>query len=138
MKDLPVAPPTDETRANTEPAVARLIEITKSNQQARAAMLDWLRTEFEIPVPGQKLEEFAALDADAFIDEVRKRRPKRAPRLSPAAQHDLRAAYAEQATPVQTRRQEALILERRLSDLVNAAYGVTPAEIELLRSTAPP
>jgi len=29
-------------------------------------------------------------------------------------------------------------LEREISDLVNAAYGLTPAEIALLWQTAPP
>ena len=33
---------------------------------------------------------------------------------------------------------EAAGLERRLSDLVNAAYSLTPEEIELLWRTAPP
>ncbi len=33
---------------------------------------------------------------------------------------------------------EALTLEHELSDLVNAAYGLTPAEIELMWDTAPP
>jgi hypothetical protein len=33
---------------------------------------------------------------------------------------------------------ETLKLERTLSDLVNPAYGLTPAEIELLWKTAPP
>ena len=31
-----------------------------------------------------------------------------------------------------------LELERQVSDLVNAAYGLTPAEIELMWATAPP
>jgi hypothetical protein len=31
-----------------------------------------------------------------------------------------------------------LELERTLSDLVNQAYGLTPAEIELMWKTAPP
>jgi hypothetical protein len=31
-----------------------------------------------------------------------------------------------------------LILERTLSDLVNQAYGLTPAEIDLLWQTSPP
>jgi hypothetical protein len=35
-------------------------------------------------------------------------------------------------------RAEAARLERRLSDLVNAAYGLTGAEIDLLWRTAPP
>jgi hypothetical protein len=33
---------------------------------------------------------------------------------------------------------EAQQLERRLSALVNAAYGLTPEEVELLWRTAPP
>jgi hypothetical protein len=33
---------------------------------------------------------------------------------------------------------DALTLERTLSDLVNQAYGLTPAEIALLWQTAPP
>ena len=138
MEQLPIAPASDETRQAVEPAVARLIEITKSNQQARADMLDWLRTEFSVETPGQKLEAFAALDADAFVEEVRKRRPRVPGRLGPGALSELRAGYYEQATPVQQRRSEARELERRLSDLVNQAYGLTPEEVELLWATAPP
>lgn len=33
---------------------------------------------------------------------------------------------------------ETETLERRLSDLVNAAYGLTPADIDLMWRTAPP
>jgi hypothetical protein len=33
---------------------------------------------------------------------------------------------------------ETLALERTLSDLVNQAYALTPAEIALMRQTAPP
>jgi hypothetical protein len=135
---LPIAPPTDEMRAEAEPAVERLVEITSSEQEARRDMLDWLRTEFGAERPGQKLEYFASLDADAFVEEVRKRRPRSAGRLSPAAIRDLRSGYTEMATPVRDGRAEAAELERRLSDLVNQAYGLTPEEVDLLWSTAPP
>jgi hypothetical protein len=118
---LPIAPPTDAIRAEVEPAVERLIAITRANQEARRDTLDWLRTEFGVEVPGQKLEGFAALDEAAFIEEVRKRRPKSAGKLSPAALRALRDGYTEQATPVQQRQAEALRLERRLADLVNQA-----------------
>ena len=40
--------------------------------------------------------------------------------------------------PVREERAEAAKLERRLSDLVNQAYGLTPEEVDLLWSTAPP
>ena len=95
-------------------------------------------TEFAVETPGQKLEAFAALDEAAFVEEVRKRRPKSAGKLTPAALRALRDGYVEQATPVQQRQAEALRLERRLADLVNQAYGLTPEEIDLLWRTAPP
>ena len=50
----------------------------------------------------------------------------------------LREGYAEQGAPVQQRQAEALKLERRLADLVNQAYGLTPEEVDLLWRTAPP
>nr|MDP9488562.1 hypothetical protein [Actinomycetota bacterium] len=82
--------------------------------------------------------DFAALDVDAFVEEVRKRRPKGAGRLTPGALRDLKAGYEEQATPVREARVEAARLERRLSDLVNEAYCLMPEEVDLLWQTAPP
>jgi len=93
---------------------------------------------YMVDAPGQRLEEFARLDADAFIAEVRKRRPEAAGALTPATLKALKSGYAEQATPLRRRHAEAAVLERALSDLVNAAYGLTPTEIDLLWATAPP
>jgi TaqI-like C-terminal specificity domain len=138
MVDLPIAPPSDVARAEAGPAVERLIAITRADQDARRVTLDWLRTEFSVETPGQRLEAFATLDADTFVDEVRKRRPRVAGRLSPGALSALRSGYMEQGTPVRQRRTESIILEQRLSDLVNRAYGLTPEEVGLLWATAPP
>lgn len=135
---LPIAPPTDEARLEAEGAVERLISLAAASQEARREMLDWLRVEFGVEKPGQKLHDFAALDADTFVDEVRKRRPKGAGRLTPGALRDLRSGYGETANPVREARDEAAGLERRLSDLVNEAYGLTPEEVDLLWNTAPP
>lgn len=104
METLPIAPPNDEIRAEVEPAVARLIALTQQDQTTRHELLDWLRTEFAIETPGQKLTEFAALNADVFVEEVRKRRPKTAARLSPTGLRDLRAGYGDLATPMKQRR----------------------------------
>lgn len=134
---LPVVPPTDEMRAEAEGTVGRLVEITRSGQEARQTALDWLSVEFGVERPGQKLEGIAALGADAFVEEVRKHRPRSAGRLTPAALRDLRAGYAETAAPAREGRAEAAALERRLSELVNRAYGLTDEEVALLRSTAP-
>lgn len=138
MDKLPIAEPTDEAREEVEGAAGRLVEIRGAEHEVRRETLDWLRVEFGVEKPGQKLEDFAALTGEAFIEEVRKRRPKSAPRLTPAALSELRTVYTEQATPLQDGRAEAAKLERRISDLVNAAYGLTEAEVDLLWRTAPP
>jgi hypothetical protein len=138
VERIPIAPISDDVIAEVEPAVARLIAIAQADQEARRDTLDWLRSEFGIEQAGQKLAELGSLSADEFIVEVKKRRPKSAGTLTPAGLKALRAGYVEQATPVQQRAHEALTLERRLSDLVNAAYGLTPEDIDLLWRTAPP
>ncbi len=138
VETIPIAPPTDAQRAEVEPAVLRLIAITKADQQARRDTLDWLHTEFEIATPGQKLEVFSTLDEASFIEEVRKRRPKSLGKLTPAGLRALRDGYSEQARPIQERSREALGLERRLAAIVNEAYGLTPEEVDLLWRTAPP
>ncbi len=138
METLPIAQPTDSIRAETEQAVARLIAMTRAGHEARQLLFDWLRTEFEVAEPGKRLENVLEMEPQVFVDEVRKRRPRAAQKLTPAALRDLRAGYTEQVTPLQQDRAEAGILERRISDLVNSAYGLTPAEIALLWTTAPP
>ena len=50
----------------------------------------------------------------------------------------MREEYTRTIAPARTLAAEALTLERTLSDLVNQAYGLTPAEIDLMWQTAPP
>jgi hypothetical protein len=138
IETLPIALPTDAIRSETEQAVARLITLTQATQEARQFVLDWLRIEFGVQEPGKRLEHFFALDWQAFVDEVRKRRPKKASRLTPATLKDLQAGYTEQFVLVQRSRNEAEALEHRLSELVNAAYGLTSEEVALVWETAPP
>jgi hypothetical protein len=138
MEKLPIARPTDEVREEVEEVVGRLISLSGHVRDARRDFLDWLRVEFGVEKPGQKLEAFADLDPDAFVGEVRKRRPKSGGRLTPASLRDLRSGYEEGAAPVREARAEAAELENRLSDLVNETYGLTSEEVDLLWSTAPP
>jgi hypothetical protein len=135
---LPIAVPTDEIRSEVEPAVGQLIEITKTDQLATRELLDWLRIEHGIDKPGQALENFHCLDSDRFAQEVKKRRPGTAGSFSPSALKELRSVFEEYAAPAQHRRAEALRLERRISDLVNKAYGLTDEEIDLMWKTATP
>ncbi|AFY59272.1 Eco57I restriction-modification methylase domain-containing protein [Synechococcus sp. PCC 6312] len=134
---LPIPPTTDEIKSQIEPKVSRLIELTKQNQASHREVYDWLQTEQAILKLGQKLENFANLDGDQFVQEVRIRKPK-GTSLNPKALKELRDVYQDYAPQIQARNAEALTLEIQLSDLVNQAYGLTPEEIDLMWKTAPP
>jgi hypothetical protein len=69
--------------------------------------------------------------------EVKKARGRSKP-LSVAEVKRLKEEHAASVVPLQTLAGEATTLEARVSDLVNAAYGLTPEEIALMWQTAPP
>ncbi|MBL8793751.1 MAG: hypothetical protein JNM56_07600 [Planctomycetia bacterium] len=50
----------------------------------------------------------------------------------------LREEHGRTIEPARLLATEVLTLERQISDLVNAAYGLTPDEIQLMWDTAPP
>ncbi len=58
--------------------------------------------------------------------------------VTAAGIHALRAEYTRRIEPARALAAETLKLERTLSDLVNQAYALTPAEIDLMWKTAPP
>ncbi|WP_220750483.1 MULTISPECIES: Eco57I restriction-modification methylase domain-containing protein [Jannaschia] len=104
---------------------------------ATIAIQDWLRLEFGLEKPGTALGKPHLLDADAFIAAVRKALPKRQ-RLSAADIQRLKQEHADTVQPARDAATQALALEHQLSDLVNAAYGLTPEEVKLMWDTAPP
>lgn len=69
--------------------------------------------------------------------EVKKARGRSKP-LTVAELRRLKEEHTTTITPLQTLATEAQTLESRISDLVNAAYGLTPDEIKLMWDTAPP
>jgi hypothetical protein len=115
----------------------RLIEIKSRKQQTRRTLLDWLRVEYAVEKPSNKLLAVADLDSDNWAGEVKRIRGKELP-LTAAGVHALRDEYTRTIEPTRALAAETLDLERTLSDLVNQAYGLTPAEIELTWKTAPP
>ncbi|HQU46626.1 MAG TPA: Eco57I restriction-modification methylase domain-containing protein [Pirellulales bacterium] len=115
----------------------RLIQICEQRQSVRRTLLDWLRVEHEIEKPSQKLQSPFDLDSDAFVSEVKKARARKNP-LSAAGLRSLRDEHERTIEPARRLAAEALSLEHCLSDLVNAAYGLTPDEVALMWSTAPP
>ena len=100
-------------------------------------MLDWLRVEYGIEKPSNKLLALTDLDSNTWVGEVKRIRGKKQP-LSSAGLHALRDEYTRTIEPARSLAAETLTLERTLSDLVNQAYGLTPAEIALMWKTAPP
>jgi len=98
---------------------------------------DWLRLEFGLEKAADALSKPHDLDADGFAAAVRKALPK-SRKLSSAEIARLKQEHASTVEPARRAAREALALERRLSDLVNAAYGLTPDEVALMWKTAPP
>ena len=137
MESLPIATPTDEIRAEVEAVATGLIDITKARQEAGGMLLDWLRMEYDLEKPGKKLQNPFDLDSDAFVNEVKKRRG-RSRTLTAAGLRALRDEYTSTIEPMRRKLNEAAGIEGRLSDLVNAAYGLTEEEVELMWRTAPP
>jgi hypothetical protein len=134
---LPIPKPTDQQRDCALPKVESLIRSSAAQQQTRRVLLDWLRVEYAIERPSNKLLAATDLDSDTWIAEVKRIRGKKLP-LTAAGVHALREEYTRTIEPAHALAAETLKLERTLSDLVNQAYGLTSAEIDLLWKTAPP
>lgn len=60
------------------------------------------------------------------------------PQAREALTNENKSTLTPTIAPARPLAAEALTLERTLSDLVNQAYGLTPAEIALMWQTAPP
>ena len=137
VEAFPIPEPSAAQRTEVDVAVRRLIAISKIRQTATQAITDWLKVEMELEKLSLKLQQPLELDADAFAAEVKKARGKKRP-LTSAGLAALRAEHAAGIVPARSLAGEMLTLERRLSDLVNAAYGLTPDEVKLMWDTAPP
>ncbi len=137
VQELPIPAPDDKTRTETGRAVEALHRSVRSGQQGRDAVLDWLRVEFAVEKPSQKLQDVATLDSTVLVDEVKKARGKKKP-LSVADLKRLREEHGRSIVPLQTLAAEARGLERQVAELVHAAYGLTAEEVALMWRTAPP
>jgi hypothetical protein len=137
MESYPVPQPSDATAEECRIAINRLVEIVRAHQETTHQLLDWLEVEHSISDRSQKLQAALDLDGDSFVNEIRKARGKKNP-LSLAALRSLREEHIQTILPAQALAREALALERKISALVNDAYGLTPEEIDLMWETAPP
>ena len=135
MELLPVAEPNKPQRSQVEDTSRRLIDLTGQWQDLKVAFLTQLHTKVGITRVTQKLETYWLLDVPTLIAEVKRAGAKS---LTPAAQQRLLAEHRRQVAelrPILTRISQ---LEIEIQHLIFDLYGLTPDEIELLRSTAPP
>ncbi len=116
--------------------VQRLVEVTAQSHDTRQKVRNRLKAEFGIEKLSQKLQDPLTLDEHALVQEAQKARGRRAFTL--AEQKALRDQHLRSVKPLQALAAEARELERRVADLVNAAYGLTPEEVALMWQTAPP
>jgi hypothetical protein len=138
VEALPVPPPAPELRAEIAGSVERLVELRAEGRAAADELLDWLRAEYGVAAPDEGLRAFAELSATAFVDAVRRHRPRAGEGLGPREVGLLRNAHAEVAPRLTALRAKAAGLERRLAQLVIRAYALTADEVELMWATAPP
>jgi hypothetical protein len=115
--------------------VERLLELRAEIRDTAAQLLDWLRAGYGVAADDE-LAAFAELSATAFVDAVRRHRPRDP--MGPREVGLLRNAHAEVAPRIASLRARAAGLERRLAQLVVRAYGLTADEVELMWATAPP
>lgn len=137
MEQVPIAPLKGRARKLTEATVEAIIEATQTTQTATRTVSDWLRFEFKLDKLNTALANPSALDADAFVTAVRRGLPKKR-ELTGQDINKLMREHAATIEPALQARAEIFALERRLSDLVNEAYGLTPEEVQLMWRTAPP
>ena len=76
-------------------------------------MLDWLRVEYAIEKPSNKLLALTELDSNTWVSEVKRLRGKKQP-LSSAGLHALRDEFTRTVEPARALAAETLTLERKL------------------------
>ncbi len=135
--DFPVARADFVCEPKATDLIGRMLPAKIAVTSAGRQIGDWLHHEFGLDKPGRTLAEPHRLDADGFIAAVKSALPKRQ-KLSAADIARLRQEWTDTIVPARVAAGEVLALERKLSDLVNDAYGLTPEEVKLMWETAPP
>jgi hypothetical protein len=137
MEHLPVARLKASARDTAAKYAATLVKMTSEQQACTVEVTDWLNHAFGIEKPKGVLTNVASLDADDFVSAVASGLPKRR-KLTAAEIAELKREHGATIEPARQARSEILALERKLSDLVNEAYGLTSTEVDLMWRTAPP
>ncbi len=136
LRQLPIAQPTDAVREQVMQAVGGLLSATAERRGSVQQLHDWLRTEFGVEKPGEKLSSPEGLAFDAFVVEVKARRPGRG--ITSKELRRLHDEYDATVPSLQRELHRAADLERMVAVAVHEAYGLTAEDAALLWRTAPP
>jgi hypothetical protein len=134
MEDVPIPAP-GKQRGHVEAMTNQLITLIAKQQHTTAAFFEWLTKKLGAARVTQKLETYWAIDAKVLEAEVRR---AGASALTPAAQRLLTDEHARQVAQLRPLLAKIRQLEIELQHLVFDLYGLTPEDVQLLRSTAPP
>lgn len=135
MVRVPIPRPSDKQLAEAALDVEVVTSLTAEVNDSLAAVLDSLHVQFDVEKAGDKLADFASLDSVDFVREVNKRRPKQLPRLSPAGLAGLRELHAAEVPEILDKRARILSHERAIAAAVHEAFGLTPEDLDLMRTT---
>lgn len=136
LRQLPIAQPTDAVREQVMQAVGGLLSATAERRGSVQQLHDWLRTECGVEKPGEKLSSPEGLAFDAFVVEVKARRPGRG--ITSKELRRLHDEYDATVPSLQRELHRAADLERMVAVAVHEAYGLTAEDAALLWRTAPP
>lgn len=134
---IPIPQPSKATRSAIGGLTPRLRQLALKRLTANRMVSDWLSHTFDLPRDDFHLVDFSTLAVDAFVATVIEALPKKR-KLTAAELGELKREHASTVAPALKERAEAIVLENKLSDLVNSAYGLTGEDVELMWKTAPP
>jgi hypothetical protein len=120
-----------------EQLVTSLVASTQQVESANSTVISWLYHQFGISKLSRELSNTTIHDSNGFISAARRSVPK-GRKWTAADIAELKREHAATIEPARLVRAEIFNLERRLSDLVNEAYGLTPDDVALMWRTAPP
>jgi hypothetical protein len=137
MDTLPIATPSRATMEAVSTITPALRKLVSERNQANALIIDWLNHSFGLKPDKCRTVDFTASEADGFVEVLRGALPKKH-KFTAAELAELKREYRTTLEPAHFARAQIFLLEQKLSDLVNHAYGLSTEEVDLLWRTAPP
>ena len=136
MEQLPIAPAADDQTFACH--VNALRSIQTEAHQTRQLLADWYRHSLGVETLPTVLRDPFRLGADQFVSAIGKAPGNNRRPLTAATIGHIRDEHTRTVEPMAHRLADAVQHERALSDIVNAAYGLTREEVALMWRTAPP